>query len=401
MSPPKEGRRCWTLQYADEAQFHMDLLPALPDGAEQSRLLERAGYARAIGTTAIAITDKEGANYQVHSGDWPNSNPKGYARWFHSRSIQFRAAGERKLLIEAGVEIDDVPEYAIKTPLQSVVQILKYHRDLHSRAHEHRPISIIITTLAAHAYRGEESVAEALVWAADRMLGLIEVREGVHWVPNPADPRENFADKWATYPQRKAAFLAWLVRLQGDIRRIVTAPSNAAATEAMLPAVGKALTERAGSPSSGGALMKTRPAGRLSDAGRKVLAAPHRQRPPWPEHPVGRVWIAGVEFSHDGRTIRVRDDGFPLPSGGGLTFEAKTDVEFPYTIHWQVTNTGRAAAARGDLRGDFISMIPFPGGRLGHYESTKYPGAHGIECFVVKEGTCVARGGVFPVVISK
>ena len=30
---PEDGRRCWTLQYADEASFHMDVLPALPDEA--------------------------------------------------------------------------------------------------------------------------------------------------------------------------------------------------------------------------------------------------------------------------------------------------------------------------------------------------------------------------------
>ena len=31
-NPAEEGRRCWTLNYADGAQFHLDVLPALPDG---------------------------------------------------------------------------------------------------------------------------------------------------------------------------------------------------------------------------------------------------------------------------------------------------------------------------------------------------------------------------------
>jgi hypothetical protein len=30
MADPTEARRCWTLNYADGAQFHMDILPALP-----------------------------------------------------------------------------------------------------------------------------------------------------------------------------------------------------------------------------------------------------------------------------------------------------------------------------------------------------------------------------------
>ena len=40
--PVREGRRCWILEYADGAQFHMDVLPALPNGAEQRFLLEKA-----------------------------------------------------------------------------------------------------------------------------------------------------------------------------------------------------------------------------------------------------------------------------------------------------------------------------------------------------------------------
>ena len=33
--PMREGRRCWILYYADGAQFHMDMMSALPNG--QSR----------------------------------------------------------------------------------------------------------------------------------------------------------------------------------------------------------------------------------------------------------------------------------------------------------------------------------------------------------------------------
>ncbi|WP_050920480.1 nucleotidyltransferase family protein [Acetobacter pasteurianus] len=29
--PLREGRRCWVLDYADGAQFHMDIVPALPN----------------------------------------------------------------------------------------------------------------------------------------------------------------------------------------------------------------------------------------------------------------------------------------------------------------------------------------------------------------------------------
>ena len=33
--PVREGRRCWVLDYADGAQFHMDIVPAVPDAQRQ------------------------------------------------------------------------------------------------------------------------------------------------------------------------------------------------------------------------------------------------------------------------------------------------------------------------------------------------------------------------------
>jgi hypothetical protein len=41
--PLEEGRRCWTLNYADGAQFHMDILPALPDAQRYQTMLMEKG----------------------------------------------------------------------------------------------------------------------------------------------------------------------------------------------------------------------------------------------------------------------------------------------------------------------------------------------------------------------
>ena len=57
-----------------------------------------------------------------------------------------------------------------------------------------KPISIIITTLAAQAYRGETDLQETTLGLLDRMLGLIN-HETLR-VPNPVNPEEDFADKW-------------------------------------------------------------------------------------------------------------------------------------------------------------------------------------------------------------
>ena len=45
---------------------------------------------------------------------------------------------------------------------------------------------------------------------------LIEVRNGVFWVPNPVNDKENFADKWAEHPERRHKFTAWLAQAEKD-----------------------------------------------------------------------------------------------------------------------------------------------------------------------------------------
>jgi hypothetical protein len=85
MAKPDEARRCWTLNYADGAHFHMDVLPALQDGERQRMLIEATGHPNEWAEMSVAITDIEHPNYRVRCDDWPASNPKGYAEWFRSR----------------------------------------------------------------------------------------------------------------------------------------------------------------------------------------------------------------------------------------------------------------------------------------------------------------------------
>ena len=57
--PVDEGRRCWKLQYADGAQFHMDIVPAVPNGRGQRLLLEQKQMETRWADTSIAICDDE------------------------------------------------------------------------------------------------------------------------------------------------------------------------------------------------------------------------------------------------------------------------------------------------------------------------------------------------------
>lgn len=226
-----EGRRCWTLVYADEAKYHMDILPSIVDSGYRS-LLEKAFSASAIADVAalaMRITDRDRPDYPFEKDHlkWLRSNPFGYAHWFFDRASLDFEKGD--ILAEA---VQPVRKYnEKKLPLQRVVQILKRHRDLHSNGHEHRPISIIITTLAARAYGKETNILVALQNVITGMRHHIEekyipaLNRKVKWIANPVDGTENFADRWVKEPERERRFYAWLDAVEADVAKFVGARS--------------------------------------------------------------------------------------------------------------------------------------------------------------------------------
>lgn len=237
-SPVEEGRRCWTLHYADGVQFHMDILPAIPDAVEFKQFLESRGIAPSNWTdSAIAITDNTLPNYDQIDSEWPRSNPKGYAEWFRSR-MQTRFDAIRKSLMET--QVDEVPEYKIKTPLQRAIQILKRHRDImFTKVPDDKPISIIITTLAGHAYNNEPDILTTLQNIVVDMPRYIQQSDGVVWIPNPVNPLENFADKWAEHPQREENFYKWLSKVQKDLNAALEQPNIQRAAESLKSRLGE------------------------------------------------------------------------------------------------------------------------------------------------------------------
>jgi hypothetical protein len=78
----------------------------------------------------------------------------------------------------------------------------------------------LITTLAAHAYKGEQNLYEAVAMMAEAMPVYIQ-RDGTGWcVQNPVQPEENFADKWRTEPDRQRSFMGWLETVKRDLSEI-------------------------------------------------------------------------------------------------------------------------------------------------------------------------------------
>ncbi len=231
--PAEEKKRCWRLNYADDVSFHMDILPAIPDDDAFKASLALHGVPKGLADFAVAITDKEHAKYEVIDTDWPRSNPKGFAGWFGGR---MRAAAQVRLdelvLNRAYASVDDVPAYDWKTPLQRSIQILKRHRDVMFKdAPKGKPLSMIITTLSAHAYRGETDLYAALSNIVEEMPSL--VRDKAPRVPNPVNPAEDFADKWASEPQLERNFWDWHTQVSADLENLGGQMTNEQIQKAM------------------------------------------------------------------------------------------------------------------------------------------------------------------------
>ena len=196
----KEGRRCWTLEYANE--FHMDILPSIADDELRARDV--------LHKDAILITDKE----MIENNDinWPRSNPKGYANWFFTKQTEAFQIFKKGIAESMKLDIEDVPDYKVKTPLQRAIQILKRHRDIFflSNNEKNKPISIIITTLSANLYSGQDNVFNAIYDILSNLNKEMLIREGKYCIPNPANLDENFADKWNENPELPKAFFNWV-----------------------------------------------------------------------------------------------------------------------------------------------------------------------------------------------
>jgi len=220
--------RCWRLEYQDDLSFHMDIVPCIPaDEKRRKAILEsirKTGLnelvAGAASQTTISITDDRHKGYRHICADWNISNPEGYAKWF-----EYRMNPQQTRILLEKAQVDDVPLFEKKTPLQRVVQILKRHRNTWSKDNpDSKPISIIITTLAARAYDDETDIVTALGNVLEKMGGLVNPTKPR--VPNPVDPEEDFADRWYRHDclhlRLEENFKAWLLQARTDFQHITS-----------------------------------------------------------------------------------------------------------------------------------------------------------------------------------
>lgn len=400
VQPPEGRQRCWTIQYADGSKFHMDICPSIP---EDAGILKAAGINIQPGNLRnnyILLTD----NQKWHR--WINGNPRDYRTWFAGQMKERLYERRVKVAMEKREKVEDIPEYEARTTLQRAIQILKRHRDIKYEGDDDAPISIIITTLAARAYNNDPNLITALGSIVNGMRDHIRVEGDAHYVDNPVDPRENFANKWIITPRKKTIFYDWL-----DSVGAFCIELPALATEANLR---RTLSESFGGRDSGVAIerfVKGLPVARR----RQFQSTP--TTPLYPlivlppsEHALRAKWLqANSQHTATLRCVTHQWRGFrkglpinsdqQIPKGLWLNFDISTTVPEPCDVHWQVTNTGIEARQAGQLRGEFYPSDANLGKRK-RQEKTAYTGRHWVKAFIVRQGHIMAESEPFVVNIQ-
>jgi len=177
----EKKKRCLRLNYA--GNFHLDILPACPDPPR--------------GGTCVKVPDRK-------LECWMPTNPIGYADWFFDRCRYKPPMGLGYMATDVRPLPSPVPS-EMKYPLQRAVQLLKRHRDSYFDGNPEAARSVVLTTLAATFYRGQDSLTACLDDTINAILWLVESTPGIIAIPNPTNLDENFADAWTeeTYDQFK------------------------------------------------------------------------------------------------------------------------------------------------------------------------------------------------------
>lgn len=105
--------------------------------------------------------------------------------------------------------------------------------------------------------------------------------------------------------------------------------------------------------------------------------------------------VIDCDVSQDGFLPRSLRDflakHIPLLQNRRLRFHVTScDVKRPFQVKWKVRNVGPEAERRNQVRGQIVKDR----GGYEQKESTSFFGPHFVECYIIKDGVCVARDSI-------
>lgn len=325
--------RCVVIDYANE--FHIDIVP----------YLERSG--------AHYITNR-------HKNRFELTNPEGFNEWLDARN---RDASNH---------------------LVEVIRLVKYLRD--SKGTFSIKSVILTTLLGGHV--NQAHLLGDLNYYADMPTTLLRVITSLDAylqanpvMPTIADPSgtgENFSDRWDQdgYSNFRDKIHYYAAKIDAACHE----SDKATCIKLWQDVFGEDFAEPPATQTKPklASLDYIPPTEQFLDRDFNITTTPTRHN----VRIVGRI-AKKAGFRHGLLSSR----GNKVGKGRELRFSiAHCDVPEPYDVYWKVRNSGEEANQVDQLRGEITKDT----GNRTRTESTKYHGSHYVECYVVKDGTCVA-----------
>jgi len=320
--------RCVTIDY--ESDFHIDIVPSIDVDGDRY------------------IMNKKTNKFEPTDGD-------GYAQWFEGQ------------------------DSAANGNLVPVVKLIKYLRDSKK---EFDTKSIILTTLSGMVVstKGDYSdLPKSLASILSELKELLDSKSEPFKVKNPAIPKEESFDRdWIDdiegFRQFKKAI--------SDYSEIANQAIDLVRDEAIkkwTELFGEEFSVKENSETSNNTSSNFRDIGEqfLSDFGITENI----------EH---KIKINARVIQDGWRPFLLRNTNQLLRKKLKLEFfieKMDQNIMDPFNIKWKVKNTGAEAADTKDLRGEIIDDK----GYHTKNENTKYLGQHYVECYIIKNDTCIAR----------
>lgn len=338
------------------------------------------------------------------SDDFEDSEPINFTGWLRERNALSGSNSFRK-----------------------VTRLLKYLRDIKTTF---TCPSVLLTTLLGSQIQWYDKDTEAfsdtpttLRTLMGRLDDWLQDRPSKPRVDNPKLPGENFAEGWTE--TQYVNFRAFIHKYRGWIDEAYLAEDRPASITAWRRIFGDAFAkgetvEAAKSAAEGSSRVRallTSTAAHLDglvevvrDFGVSILPdvfyrPPHMLAPSWrrADHVSDNVQVSATwQPSRSAGTGRPVTAGEVLARHGGLWFEARVNggqlLPPGLRVQWRITNTGAAALALRQGRGDFYT--PQQNGR--RWEELHYRGVHLAEAFVIRmsDDVLVGQSQPFHVVIS-
>ncbi len=315
-----------------------------------------------------------------HAGpEWNERDPMDLTNWFND------AVNKSSPSKESGATVEDYQ-------LRRVVQLLKAFAK--SRSSWNLPGGLIISVLVAHCYQPDDERDDIALY--NTMVAIYNRLSLSTEVWNPANLPELLTYK-EEYKKQVERFRD---KLDIAITNLEPLFEDDCTTNKAMSAWNKVFNH----PFWAEAVEEESETDeRLGiDEGARVLSNTPKPLLDRTDHQQGILWSFvkrhGVRFDAyicQGKKIMggLNSNGRTIRSNYDLKFVVKTNARRPYDVFWQVVNTGQHAESERGKRGEvFKSKYSNP---LVHWEKSLYTGKHWIECFIVKDGVCVARSGAF------